>query len=139
VKGFPPESFDRILLDPPCSAWGLRPKLCLVQTKIMQLESICSYQRQFIAVAVQLLKPGGIMTYSTCTIHTGENETMVRYVLDTYTMMELLPITIPNVGNSGWPGFGLTTEQCDFVRRFDPTDTTIDDTIGFFIAKFRKK
>lgn len=97
-----------------------------------------SYQRQFIAVAVQLLKPGGILTYSTCTIHTGENERMVRYILDKYRIMKLLPIRVSRVGGSGWPGYGLSTEQCSFVRRFDPTDRTMDDTIGFFIAKFRK-
>ena len=27
IKGFPPHSFDRVLLDPPCSALGLRPRL----------------------------------------------------------------------------------------------------------------
>jgi methyltransferase NSUN6 len=138
VRGFPPESFDRILLDPPCSAWGLRPKLCIDHTSIAQLESIISYQHQFIAVAVQLLKPGGILTYSTCTIHTGENETMVRYILEKYPTIKLLPIRISGVGGPGWTGYGLSAEQCTFVRRFDPSDRAVDDTIGFFIAKFRK-
>jgi 16S rRNA C967 or C1407 C5-methylase (RsmB/RsmF family) len=63
---------------------------------------------------------------------------MVRYILDKYPTMKLLPIRIPGVGGPGWPGYGLSSEQCSFVRRFDPTDRTIDDTIGFFIAKFRK-
>lgn len=138
IDGFPPESFHRILLDPPCSAWGLRPKLAIVQTKIEQLQSVCSYQRQFIKSAIRLLRPGGVMTYSTCTINTGENETMVRHILDEYPMMELQPIHI-SVGGPGWVGFGLNAEDCQYVRRFDPTNASVDDSIGFFVAKFRKK
>jgi methyltransferase NSUN6 len=138
MVNFPPESFDRILLDPPCSAWGLRPKLSIVQTKIEHMQSVCTYQRQFIACAIQLLKPGGIMTYSTCTIHSGENEAMVRYILDEYVMMTLIPIKA-SIGGPGWLGFGLDAEECQHVRRFDPTDSTADDSIGFFVAKFRKQ
>ena len=138
IDGFPPESFHRILLDPPCSAWGLRPKLTMVQTKIEQLQSVCSYQQQFIKSAVRLLIPGGIMTYSTCTINTGENEAMVRYILDEYPMMELLPIHT-SIGGPGWVGFGLNADEIEYVRRFDPTHATIDDSIGFFVARFGKR
>jgi 16S rRNA C967 or C1407 C5-methylase (RsmB/RsmF family) len=78
------------------------------------------------------------MTYSTCTIHTSENETMVRYILDEYPMMKLIPIRTP-IGGPGWIGFGLSAEECQCVRRFDPTDVSVDDSIGFFVAKFGKK
>jgi methyltransferase NSUN6 len=139
IDGFPPESFHRIILDPPCSAWGLRPKLAIVQTKIEQLQSVCSYQRQFIQSAIRLLRPGGIMTYSTCTIHTNENEIMVRYILDEYPIMELLPIHNTGIGGPGWFGYGLNEDECQYVRRFDPTDASVDDSIGFFVAKFRKR
>jgi len=40
-------------------------------------------------------------------------------------------------GLPGLPDKGLTEEECQMVRRFDPTDTTID-TMGFFLAKFQK-
>ena len=78
------------------------------------------------------------MTYSTCTINTGENESMVRYILDEYPMMELKPIHT-TIGGPGWIGFGLNAEECQYVRRFDPTDATVDDSIGFFVAKFGKR
>jgi methyltransferase NSUN6 len=135
VAGFYPESFDRILLDPPCSALGLRPKLSMANTSLADLESVCAYQRQFIANAIALLKPGGYMTYSTCTIHTKENEGMVRYLLDHYPSMELVPISL-SVGGSGLPGL-LTPWECRAVRRFDPSDR-VNDAMGFFVAKFRK-
>ena len=70
VCHFFPESFDRILLDPPCSALGLRPKLQVAQTTAEKLMALVAYQQRFVHEAVELLKPGGIMTYSTCTIHT---------------------------------------------------------------------
>lgn len=76
------------------------------------------------------------MTYSTCTIHAMENEEMVSYVLSKYNQMELVPIDI-DVGLPGLPGLGLDDTQRQCVRRFDPSDT--QDTIGFFVAKFRKR
>ena len=77
------------------------------------------------------------MTYSTCTIHHQENEEMVRYLLDEYhPTMELVPINVP-LGGPGLPGLGLSADECNAVRRFDPSDTD-SDTMGFFVAKFRK-
>jgi 16S rRNA C967 or C1407 C5-methylase (RsmB/RsmF family) len=133
VKQFYPESFDRILLDPPCSALGLRPKLKVTSTLDDLLDSE-RYQKRFVQQAVALIKPGGIMTYSTCTFHCPENEGMVRHILDEYPSMQLLPIDIP-LGSPGLIGHGLSDEQCAMVRRFDPT---VDESIGFFVAKFQK-
>jgi 16S rRNA C967 or C1407 C5-methylase (RsmB/RsmF family) len=75
------------------------------------------------------------MTYSTCTIHAGENESMVQFILDSYPEMRLLPINI-GLGLPGLPQNGLSDEHCDYVRRFDPG--RCPGTPGFFIAKFRK-
>ena len=143
VKGFPPSSFDCILLDPPCSALGLRPKL-YIDERAVDMQANVRYQKQFVDAAVQLLKPWGILTYSTCTINSGENEGMVRYILDEYShCMELLPIVTSTagplalLGGSGLPLQGLDPAHCALVRRFDPANT-VEDTMGFFIAKFRK-
>ncbi len=72
--------------------------------------------------------------YSTCTINKSENEEMVRYILD-FGNMELLPIEIP-IGRPGLPNCLLNDEERQKCRRFEPADTS--DTIGFFVAKFRK-
>jgi methyltransferase NSUN6 len=136
VKKFFPHSFDRILLDPPCSALGLRPKLLVPSTQVEELRAMALYQRQFVHEAVSLLRPGGCLTYSTCTIHALENEGMVRHILDKYPEMQLLPIDAP-LGVPGLPGHGLDEQECGCVRRFDPTDS--NDTMGFFVAKFCKR
>jgi len=82
------------------------------------------------------------MTYSTCTFHADENERMVHHILQLYAdSMELVPITVaPSLGRPGLIGMGLDEAHCQMVRRFDPQpDDPATDTIGFFLAKFRKK
>ncbi|XP_060048231.1 tRNA (cytosine(72)-C(5))-methyltransferase NSUN6 isoform X1 [Erinaceus europaeus] len=154
---FLPESFDRILLDAPCSGMGQRPNMACTWT----LKEVTSYQplqRKLFAVAVQLLKPGGMLVYSTCTITLAENEEQVAWALKTYPCLQLHPQE-PQIGGAGMMGAGLSSEQLKQLQRFDPSavplqDTDIDslrdarvedmiwlankDCIGFFIAKFIK-
>ncbi len=73
--------------------------------------------------------------YSTCTINACENEEMVKYILDNFINMKLLPIDI-NIGLPGLAGCGLNDAEQANVRRFDPSDAA--DTMGFFVAKFQK-
>ncbi|XP_073145806.1 rRNA (cytosine-C(5))-methyltransferase NOP2C isoform X2 [Henckelia pumila] len=87
--GFSPNSFDRVLLDAPCSALGLRPRLFAGEETIESLRSHAKYQRRMFDQAVQLVRPGGVIVYSTCTINPGENEALVRYALDTYAFLSL--------------------------------------------------
>ena len=136
VKGFYANSFDRILLDPPCSALGLRPKLHIDANSTDDLTKLADYQKRFINNAVQLLKPGGTLTYSTCTFNSYENEDMVEYLLEKFPYMKLVPISSELPGVSGLSNRGLSEEQCRMVRRFDPCDK--GDTPGFFLAKFHK-
>lgn len=65
-----PESFDAVLLDAPCSALGLRPRL-LLDWKVPQLEALAAYQRALLHAAVHVLRPGGSLVYCTCTINPG--------------------------------------------------------------------
>jgi methyltransferase NSUN6 len=135
VKGFYPESFDRVLLDPPCSALGLRPKLQVDIVTANDLQRHVNNQRHFVREAVSLLKPGGTMTYSTCTIHASENEGMVRHILDKYPEMKLVNVGI-DIGLPALLNVGLKESERGLVRRFDPSDDA--DSMGFFIAKFVK-
>mmetsp|Transcript_26195 Transcript_26195/g.62302 ORF Transcript_26195/g.62302 Transcript_26195/m.62302 type:complete len:414 (-) Transcript_26195:294-1535(-) len=141
--GWPPAHFDYILLDAPCSGLGLRPRLAQTAT-LRDLEGAAAYQRRLLEAAVALLRPGGFLVYSTCSIWPGENEANVRYALDRFGCLELVPAE-PQIGGpgltapsdrefaSGW----LTETEAEKVQRFDPASAL--DTIGFFIAKFQKK
>jgi hypothetical protein len=68
--GFPAESFDHILLDAPCTALGVRPRLQSPHTLEALLQT-AAYQRRLLGVAVQLLRPGGTLVYSTCSFNPG--------------------------------------------------------------------
>lgn len=65
-----PESFDAVLLDAPCSALGLRPRL-LMGWGLPALTALAAYQRALLHSAVHLLKPGGSLVYCTCSINPG--------------------------------------------------------------------
>ncbi|XP_032099835.1 tRNA (cytosine(72)-C(5))-methyltransferase NSUN6 isoform X1 [Sapajus apella] len=154
---FLPETFDRILLDAPCSGMGQRPNMACTWS----LKEVASYQplqRKLFTVAVQLLKPGGVLVYSTCTITLAENEEQVAWALTKFPCLQLQPQK-PQIGGEGMRGAGLSCEQLKQLQRFDPSavplpDTDIDslretrredmlqlankDSIGFFIAKFVK-
>ncbi|KAF1495405.1 putative 28S rRNA (cytosine-C(5))-methyltransferase, partial [Megadyptes antipodes antipodes] len=154
---FLPESFDRILLDAPCSGMGQRPNMAYSST----LKEVTSYQplqRKLFTVAVKLLKPGGVLVYSTCTITLSENEEQVAWALKTFPCLQLQPQE-PHIGGEGMRGAGLSLDQLKLLQRFDPSAVPLQgmdinslqdsgeddlislankDCIGFFIAKFIK-
>lgn len=135
---FKPETFDKVLLDAPCSALGQRPQL-RNNMKLSELRSFPCLQRKLLWSAVRLLKVGGTLVYSTCTITAAENEGQVKYALQNYPCLELAE-QMPNIGGPGLEGVGLTEAQCPLVQRFSPElgGNCNSDTIGFFIAKFFK-
>lgn len=143
-NGFLPDTFDRVLLDAPCSALGLRPRLFAMEETMDSLKHHANYQRKMFDQAIQLVRPGGVIVYSTCTINPGENEALVRYALDKYKFLSLASQN-PRIGGPGLVGRcelfdgeyveeWLTQDEAELVQRFDPSSSL--DTIGFFIAKF---
>ncbi|XP_026734797.1 putative methyltransferase NSUN6 isoform X1 [Trichoplusia ni] len=140
---FPPNSFDKVLLDAPCSGLGQRPQLMNKMTPKM-VGSFKCIQRKLIAEAVKVLKVGGKLVYSTCTITESENEGMVAWALDKFPSLKLIPAE-PLLGGPGLPNRGLNDEQRSLVQRFGPeiddlrpVDTLYKESIGFFIAAFIK-
>ncbi|XP_071495613.1 tRNA (cytosine(72)-C(5))-methyltransferase NSUN6-like [Diadema antillarum] len=143
---FAPMTFDRILLDAPCSGLGQRPQV-YNKMSLKELKSYPSYQRQLFSTAVQLLKDEGTLVYSTCTITLEENEGLVAWALKNHPEMRLV-LQEPHIGGHGLPIADLSQDDRHKVQRFWPsssmTETCVDsvscdnDTIGFFIAKFIK-
>ncbi len=80
-------SFDRILVDAPCSGLGvLRRKPDIKYAKKEQdLHSLQKIQLDILSAVAPLLKEGGILVYSTCTVDKNENEGTVRSFLSDHT------------------------------------------------------
>lgn len=78
-----PESFDRILIDAPCTGLGAlrrRPE-ARWRKKPSDLPNLVSLQKELLESAWQGLKPGGILVYSTCSPHASETIAVVDWVV----------------------------------------------------------
>lgn len=138
-ESFPMEiGFDRILLDAPCSAEGtIRKQPALrhgaTAATILRLSRL---QKRLILHSYDLLKPGGMLVYSTCTFSPEENEAVVSYLLSERRALVdqvSLPFTA-HPGINSWNGeeFAPQVKRC--VRIY-PHDI---DSGGGFIACLRK-
>eukprot|EP00198_Chlamydomonas_reinhardtii_P007955 XP_001697292.1 predicted protein [Chlamydomonas reinhardtii] len=92
-----------VLLDPPCSALGLRPRL-MHSWSLAQLRALAAYQRSLLVTAVAALAPGGTLLYCTCTISPQENEANVAWALDRYAGALQLEPAAPLLGLPGLTG-----------------------------------
>lgn len=86
LKAVFPEYFDRILLDVPCSGEGMfRKDREAVQSYTQFKSSECiAMQRPIFEQAQSMLKPGGVLVYSTCTYNPDENERNIEYFSQNY-------------------------------------------------------
>ncbi len=131
-------AFDKVLVDAPCSAEGrARENPDLKQgADINFVRSISGTQKGLLRRALELVKPGGIVVYSTCTFAPEENEAVVAYALQKVPC-ELLPIDLPvphSPGLTEWQGRKYGDEMKRCVRIY-PHHL---DSGGMFIAKLRR-
>ncbi len=89
-----PEFFDKILIDAPCSGEGMFRKDPAMLKSYAEHgpQYYAGIQREILKSAVPMLKPGGKLVYSTCTFSRVENEETIRWVLDHYPQMRLVPL-----------------------------------------------
>nr|WP_235941636.1 16S rRNA (cytosine(967)-C(5))-methyltransferase RsmB [Paenibacillus puerhi] len=149
---YPPASFDRILLDAPCSGLGVirrKPDLKWSKSEI-EIAEIGSIQRELLDAVAPLLKPGGVLVYSTCTVERSENEEAVRRFLRDHEdfALEAPSLSVPEAGSlppssvSGVTPAGAASELSDpagqeqAMRQIMPYEYGSD---GFFIARLRKR
>ncbi len=81
------ESFDRVLVDAPCSGLSKLPGQVLRTGSLWSvtgLETLLNTQKHMLVSAIKAAKPGGTIVYSTCTLTAEENEAIVNSVLADY-------------------------------------------------------
>ncbi|HEU4963086.1 MAG TPA: 16S rRNA (cytosine(967)-C(5))-methyltransferase RsmB [Bacilli bacterium] len=125
-------TFDRILLDAPCSGLGvIRRKPDLKWRKEpVDVHDIADIQQDLLDAVSGALKPGGYLIYSTCTIMPEENEELVQEFLNTHPDFEPAPI-----GDVLPAGVRPADPNAWFVQIL-PQDFNSD---GFFISRLRRK
>lgn len=123
---FAPASFDKVLVDAPCSGIGLiRRKPDIRYNKAsMDFDALQELQLKILDSVCQSLKVGGIMTYSTCTIIAKENQEVLQAFLKSHPNFEQVV---------------LTHEQADIMvdgcLLITPEQYGTD---GFFISQLRR-
>ena len=118
-------SFDKILLDAPCSGSGT---LSIFDTSFSKelIDRSSKVQEELLSKALKILKPGGEMIYSTCSILEQENEKILKKVLPKYGA-EIIPI-------EHIEGINVLPTSIYGVLCVMPTELYE----GFFIARIKK-
>ncbi|MFB6276180.1 MAG: NOL1/NOP2/sun family putative RNA methylase [Halothece sp.] len=131
-------SFDRVLVDAPCSGEGsLRKTKTSWNQKYPDYSSrIAKTQQKLLDRALQLVKPGGTVVYSTCTFAPEENEAVIDAVLGDRGWLE--SAKIPEIqgmdGLRQWEGHAFR-EDLAHAQRYFPH---FNNTGGFFVARIRR-
>ncbi|ASJ06464.1 RsmB/NOP family class I SAM-dependent RNA methyltransferase [Thermococcus pacificus] len=118
---------DRVMLDAPCTSDGTIAKNPELRWRLREknISKVVALQKELIESAWKLLKPGGRMLYSTCSMLPEENEEVVKWFLKRHENAELIPLNGPYD-----EGFLPGTMRAWPHRH---------GTIGFFYALIEKK
>lgn len=134
---FPAHCFDRVLVDAPCSGEGtLRRRQHLRPWNSTYGLRIAAVQKKLLSRALDWVKPGGTVVYSTCTFAPEENEAVVDAVMGDRAYVEHFDMA----GLKGQPGLTQWQEQTyrqdlALARRYYPH---LNNTGGFFVARLKR-
>jgi 16S rRNA (cytosine967-C5)-methyltransferase len=123
---FADASFDRVLVDAPCSGTGTLRHNPEIRWRIKpdDIARLSSMQKQILANAAFKVRVGGLIVYSTCSVERDENEIVIEDFLENHSAFDQVRLNAPA---------GLPLE--DGAIRTWPHRQDVD---GFFIAAFRR-
>ena len=115
--------FDRVICDVPCSGFGVLAKKPDIRYKsIDEAAGLVPVQAAILNAAAPLVREGGVLLYSTCTLLPEENEWQVEAFLEAHPEFTLAPFTVGEIHSEGM--LTLTPDR--------------HGTDGFFIAKLKR-
>jgi 16S rRNA (cytosine967-C5)-methyltransferase len=127
----PEGGFDRILVDAPCSGLGTLRRNPDARWRVRPGDParLAEIQRALVDNAATVLRPGGALVYSSCTVLAEENEEIAKHFLN--GLRDFAPIPKDAV-----PGeVQAVTDPDGYMRTFPH----IHDTDGFFAARFERR
>ena len=123
-------AFDRVLCDVPCSGLGvIRRKPEIRYKDLHEFQELPALQYRILERSAEMVKSGGVLQYSTCTLNPAENEDVVERFLREHS--EFSPRILPLDACFALSG----SEPSHMLTLFPP----VHGTDGFFIAGFCKK
>ncbi|MEM0079655.1 MAG: RsmB/NOP family class I SAM-dependent RNA methyltransferase [Nitrososphaerota archaeon] len=135
------EFFDKVLVDAPCSSLGIISKDWSVGKNwtLKHAKRLSRLQNQLLKAAFDVLKPGGVLVYSTCTLTVEENEMVVNNLIESREDAVVEKIYLDGLryreGIIDYDGLKMREEIKNTVRIY-PYHNNAE---GFYIAKIVKK
>ena len=130
--------FDRVLIDAPCSAEGTLRKTPVMRAGATPatIRRLAGIQRRLIVRGYDILRPGGVLVYSTCTFAPEENEAIVAALLAMRAAhVDEIDVPLPHAtGITHWQGTDFPAAVARCVRVYPHHF----DSGGGFIARIRK-
>jgi 16S rRNA (cytosine967-C5)-methyltransferase len=108
---FPARTFDRILVDAPCSGTGTLRRNPEIRWRLSSndISEFSAAQKQFLFNGADVVKPGGRLVYSTCSVEPDENESVIESFLSTHPDFHLVKSTRTWPQKDGSDGFFIAT------------------------------
>jgi 16S rRNA (cytosine967-C5)-methyltransferase len=122
--------FDRVLVDPPCSGLGTLQARADLRWRVTPeaIEEMAGAQAEILAAGAAVLRPGGVLVYSTCTISPTGNERPIAAFLDSHPEFGLDDL-------AGTAGAQAAADGAGMLQTLPHRDRTA----GFFIARLRRR
>lgn len=133
------QQFDSIMLDAQCSGEAMidvRRPSTLQYWSEKRITEMSFLQRKMLATAWKLLRPGGVLVYSTCTFAPEENESPIDALIRYNDNVTVEPLTFPVAQQSGranWNEQSFSEQLQNGVRVLPSSQTE-----AFFVARLRK-
>lgn len=134
------EYFDKILLDAPCTAewrFNLNREKSFGFWNETIFKKAYRLSKSILEEIIPMLKVGGTLVYSTCTLAPEENEAITHFILSNYPEMKIEEISIDSENiRPGIKSFGKSVYRNDVTKSIRCLPSK--ETEGFYIAKFTK-
>ncbi|XP_023575008.1 tRNA (cytosine(34)-C(5))-methyltransferase, mitochondrial isoform X2 [Octodon degus] len=101
-----PETFDKVLVDAPCSndrSWLFSSDSQKAACRIRQRRNLPVLQVELLRSAIKALRPGGLLVYSTCTLSKAENQDVISEVLNSDS--SVVPVDLQGIAELCSPDF----------------------------------